>query len=115
MKNKFDMKLVEFNGKPLYDLPEDKTEGGKHTKRVQRKVMTLGGAAVNALLAAVRGEVISGEEKLDRYELAKRIYEAKKSEIEVTVEQIVLIKKCINIVYGPLVYGQCCHMLEGNE
>ena len=112
MKTKFNTKLAEFNGKPLYDGEEDKTDGAK---RAKRKVMTTGRAAVNALLAAVRGEVISGEEKLNRYELAKSIYEAKGSEIEVTAEQIVLIKKCINMVYGPLVYGQCCHMLEGNE
>jgi len=72
---------------------------------------TLKTAIVNALLAPVQKE--SGVDKVKKYELATRVY--KNDEVELTAEEISLIKKCVGENFAPIVVGQVFNILEKKE
>lgn len=83
----------------------------------KEKYITLKRICVNALLSEAKEEkniIITGEEKVKRYELAKKIQEAE-TKVDLKTEEIVLIKKMIGLVYPPLIVGQCFQLLENNE
>jgi len=72
---------------------------------------TLKTAIVNGLLAPVQqGKNESGLDKVKKYELATRVY--KNDEVELTAEDIVLIKKCVGENFAPIVVGQVYEMLD---
>ena len=74
---------------------------------------TLRRACVNALVSETQeSQKDSGEDKVKRWKLANRIADAVE-EIEVTAEEIALIKKKLNDVYATLIVGQAYGMLEG--
>ena len=74
---------------------------------------TLKIAIVNALLSPVEKEI--GTEKVKKLKLAIRVYEAT-DEIDLTAEEIVLIKERVNSSYPlPLVVGRVFEMLEKTE
>jgi hypothetical protein len=95
----FTHEIKQLDGKSIPGL------GGKEKT-------TLKDVAVDALLAQFQDEQnLSGEEKCKRYVLATRIYG--NDEIELTVEEVALIKKLIGRGFSPLVVGQAYSMLEG--
>jgi len=51
------------------------------------------------------------QESVRRYNLAKEVTE--KEEVEVTSEDITMLKKSVVALYKPLVSGQTCLILEG--
>ena len=66
---------------------------------------------VNALLADYKDEQnVSGEQKLERYELALRINAY--DEVELKVEEAALLKKLVAKAYTPLVVGQAWKLIE---
>lgn len=68
-------------------------------------------ALVNALLAP-KQEPDSGVVKIQKYELAKRIYIG--GVVELTVEEVALCKKTIEDAFpSPLLVGQVVELLEG--
>lgn len=71
---------------------------------------TLKLAVVNALLAPIKGQE-SGVEKVKKYELARKVYQ--NDEVELSAEDISLIKSRIGDMFPALVVGQCFEMLEG--
>ncbi len=81
------------------------------------KEFTLKKAAVNALLAETpESQKESGEEKVKRWKLANRIFEAPETEaVEVTAEEITLIKKKINEAYTTIVVGSSFQILEAPQ
>lgn len=101
MKVKVNQKLVALNGNVLKD-----NDG-------QGNVIdaTLKTAIVNGLLAPVQKE--SGVDKVKKYELALRIY--KNDEVELSAEDIVLIKKCVGENFAPIVVGQVWELLENKD
>ncbi len=75
---------------------------------------TLKNAIVNSLLAPLtQGKSEIGVDKVKKYELSRRIYEM--DEIELTPEEIVLIKERVGEVFGAIVVGQVYNLLEGKE
>jgi len=98
MKINFMQTLKELSGAPIC---------------VGEKNLTLKDAACNVLSAAFSDEQISGEEKAKRGLLAFRIYV--NQEIDLTVEELGLIKKLIGKGYGPIVVAQAWDMLEGKK
>jgi len=68
-------------------------------------------AIVNAVLSPVQKE--NGIEKVRKFDLAQRIY--KEDDVELTVEEISLIKERVGEVFPPLVTGQVWNILEGKE
>jgi hypothetical protein len=69
---------------------------------------TFGMAIVNALLSPVQNE--KGIEKVHKYELARKVYES--DTVELTVEDVALIKQRVLDVFPPLVSGQIVKVLE---
>jgi len=66
---------------------------------------------VDALLADYKDEQnVSGEQKLERYELALKINA--EDEVELKVEQAALLKKLVAKAYTPLVVGQVWKAIE---
>jgi len=77
-------------------------EQGNVTEATVRVVL------VNAVLSPVQKE--SGMDKMKKYGLAQRIF--RDDEIELSAEDIVLLKERIGELYAPLVVGQLFQMLE---
>jgi len=93
----FDVELHSLDGSVLQDSATQK--------------ITLKNISVNALLTPA-DEKLAGEEKLKRYNLAQKIY-ASTAGIDMTTEEIALVKKLIGEIYPPLIVGQTWAMLEG--
>jgi len=73
---------------------------------------TLRMAMVNAVLSPVERE--SGMDKVKKYELAKRIHYAT-DDVELSAEDITLIKERVGEVFPVLIVGQMFNILEGKE
>lgn len=92
-------KLKTLSGQVMKDFDENK-EAVDATLRL---------VIVNALLATTKKQE-SGVEKVRKYELAKKAYQ--NDEVELTAEDITLIKNQIGEVFPAVVVGQCFEMLE---
>jgi len=98
MKIDFNVSLKDLRGKALVSETKE--------------LITLRMCAVNAVLALGENDHdMLGEEKVRRWKLAKLIYDGDK-EIEISTEDIALVKKLIAKVYAPLVVGQAWEILE---
>ena len=101
MKVNLNVPLLDLDGKPSLD------EFGKS--------ISLKESCANALIAIKRdGSVGLNEEdslKLTKFNLALKI-NAAKEEIELTPEEVVMIKQAVNSFNGPLVYGRVCEILK---
>lgn len=76
------------------------------------KDLTLCNVATTALLAPERGEELSGNEKMKRFLLAERIYQAD-GEVKVSAEEVVLLKTLIAKHFSALIVGRSYRLLEG--
>ena len=72
---------------------------------------TLKLAIVNAVLSPVQNE--NGVEKVKKFDLAQRIY--KNDEVNLTAEEISLIKERVGESFPPIVVGQVWKILEGQD
>lgn len=75
------------------------------------KALDLAHFAINAILSVQEKSKDGAEEKLKKWDLAKKIQKAD-GETEFTVEEVSLIKKSLADMYGPLIYGQCHDIIE---
>lgn len=73
--------------------------------------ITLKAVAVNSLLAALPNDSPSGEEKVKRFLLATKI-QSGESGVEVTPEDIVLIKRMVGQAMATLIVGQVFVLLD---
>lgn len=71
---------------------------------------TLAIACVNALLAQYADEQASGDEKMQRWTLARKLWRA--AEVSVTSEEIVMLKKLVGRAFSPIVVGRVYEMME---
>lgn len=100
MRKDFTLQLVDLDGNPLKngDKPSD-----------------LCFVALTALMATFDDErTLTGKEKADRYQLAMKINKRPK-EVDITVEQLALVKQLIGKAFGPLVVGQAYELLENDR
>lgn len=96
----FSIALTQLSGEPFRDASGTVQE------------TTLGTVAEVALLASYPDEAnLSGEEKVRRYMLAKRIRSAK-GDLALTAEEIALVKKLIARAFNPLITGQAWALLD---
>ena len=101
MLKRFDAIVTQFDGTPWKD-----------EKGQELKVSTV---IVSALMAQFEDEKsLSGEEKLKRYLIAQRVYEAGSTATEVSAENISLIKACVAKAYATGVVGWVFSYLEGD-
>lgn len=78
------------------------------------------GAVVNGLLAA-DSTALSVDEKIQRFQLAKKIQQAAlnagdgsgPNAVDLSLDERAIIKKVCGAIYTPLVIGQLAAMLEG--
>ena len=74
--------------------------------------LTLRAAAETALMASYPDEQnLSGQEKLKRYILATKIEKATKT-LDLTTDEVTLLKTLIAKAYGPLVVGEAWAVLD---
>lgn len=97
MKINFRTTLKDMDGKPIMETKD--------------KPLLLDKVCVEALLSETPNEQTTGESKLNRFNLAKRIHGS--GEIDVSTEEIVLIKDRVGKHYFPIVVGQVFVLLEG--
>ena len=102
MKRNLNVVLKTLDGQPL-----------KEEHNGTARDVLLSRLAVNALLANYEDEKnLSGDDKVKRFKLAQQINDAD-GEVEVTAEQVSLLKSLIAKGYTPLVVGQAYEILEG--
>lgn len=106
MKIDFDSAITDLNKKEI-KTPIDGKEG----------VLTLKTISVNALLAELplnqRENPETGREKLKKFKLAEKINDG--GEVELTAEDISLIKEKIGKTYATLIVGKSYELLEQEE
>ncbi len=98
MKRNFDQLLTGLGGKPLLNEDQQPTN------------LTLGAICVQALLMTFPDEQVTGEEKFRRYQLAERLSTG--GEVEVTAEEVALLKNLAGKGYVPLMVGAVWKALE---
>jgi hypothetical protein len=109
MKAKPDTVVTNFDGEP-FKAPTAIGADGRAIPGTED--LTLRDVCVNSLLSTKRGDEIDGKTKLERYELAKRIHEAN-GEVELSSEEVTMVKNLVSVFFGIAVYGFCDHVLEG--
>lgn len=87
MRIRFGQQLLNYMGQPLIDGDVK---------------VTLGLIACNALTAVIPGEALTGPEKIERVDLARRIFLNSNGadETQVSVEEVALLKRVINAAYA---------------
>jgi len=109
VKVDFEQPVKTINGIPMVEPVEGEVddEGNQKVRPV-----TLRTAVVNALLAQFQDEKsLSGEEKLKRWDLARKVHGGCDT---LEVEEVALIKTLVGKAYGVAVVGPVYTMLEGD-
>jgi len=100
MKLKTEVVLTNLSGEALKDT---NTKG-------EAVDATLEMCLINALLAPMgQGKTEAGTEKLKKFNLAKKINDNK--EVDLSADDIVLLKNRVGEVYPPLIVGQVYELL----
>ena len=94
MKINFKTKIVDLKGNVIKEGLEE---------------LTVGNICANALVAYTEDKM-EAKSKIENWELAQKII--KEKEVELTPEEIVLIKKVVNEHYGTLVVAQVFRALK---
>ena len=98
MKVKINQKIMGVDGiTPLSNIDKKNTD------------LTLKDVCINSLLSPVQGE--DRKKKIAKYEVYEKLRDAK-IEVELTIEDLALIKECNGIFQPQLLLGQCDRMLE---
>jgi hypothetical protein len=94
MKVDFAAPILDLKGEPIIENGEQ---------------VTLGAITSNALLATYKDETdLAGEEKVKRFKLAV----IAEGEQDLSVEQVVLLKKLIAKAFAPLIVGRAYELLD---
>ena len=119
MQIKVNVQLTKLDGTPMTTVENYDNENFVSTEETpkenpycQKRVdITLQAICVNVLLASTQKDAnISGAEKLERFNLASKI-QANDS-VDLTAEEITLVKKRIGEISVPLVIGKAYELLE---
>lgn len=111
MKRYMNVILKDIEGVEMVEYPNAIKQGEEPTP----VPITIGKIVVNALLASFDDErQLSGDEKARRFRLAQNVYEARKGDgwVDLTAEDITLLKALVGKGYGPLIVGQIYDILE---
>jgi len=108
MRIDFDRALTTLDGEALKYAVEACSACGRPREERSR---TLRNACVDGLMAtSPQDQAITGEEKVRRYQLAVRIHEG--GVVEVSPEDVVLVRERVALLFGSIVVGQVWPMLE---
>ena len=98
MKIKLDQKIMSADGIKAISSQDTKCD------------LVLKDVCINAILHSEKDD--TEKQKYEAYELFVKLRDSQK-EIELTVEEVVKLKKKIGVIYMPLILGQAWDMLEG--
>ncbi len=96
---------ISLNGTPL------KTFEGEDIQDETGKPITLRTACVRALLYTAPNDTTDGQKKFERYKLAEKIMGAK-GHVELTAEELALIKQLVGVIYVTVLVGRIYEALE---
>lgn len=98
----FSQALKALNGEDMKMMNPDGSVGG---------VLKLSEVCSNALLSGYEDEKnLSAEEKVKRFKLAHKVFEA--GEIELASEEATLIRKVVNKKYPTMIVGQVYEVIK---
>ena len=117
MKIDFNYKFVNLDGTVIPERPPEMEE--VNGKQVEKKSppFTLRTACVNVLVMremekrGERAKELTGNEKVKRYELAKKIFKST-GLVDLEAEQVTLLKELIGNIYPPITVGQAFEILD---
>jgi len=104
------MAKINFNV-PLKDMDGDPIKENNQ-KSGEVEIVTMKQAVSTALMSSYPDEKVPPEEKLLRHDLAHKVYKSK-GQIELTIEELGLIKKMVDKAWGPMYLGQIYNHIEG--
>ena len=95
MKIKVNIPILDYDKKPIVDA---------QTKEpvTYRKVFA------NALNALQENETMTGDQKTRIYQISLKLYDS--DEVDLTVDQMSLIKDRVAKFYTPLLFGRTCEL-----
>ena len=96
MKVKINQKLMGSDGAPL-----EKEKG---------QAITFKDIAIHSVLSPVQGD--DEKKKWDKYEIYRKLQDAKGTEVELKTEEVAILKLAIGKVQPPLIMGQCWEIIE---
>ncbi len=120
MQINFNLALKDLDGNPIprklniQQCPKCGFREGKIESMGELTLKALSTDALNAIFQDEQGRGISGEEKAKRGLLAIRIY-ANPEKIDLTTEEISMIKMLVAKIASPLVYFQALEILDPAE
>lgn len=106
MKISLNQKIKDLEGEII-------TTPKKKGKEIIEEDLRLSTVLINSLLANFEDEKgLAGEEKINRYMLAQRIKRKEKTTVDLTAENIQLIKPLVAKAYGISVVGKVWEILD---
>jgi len=132
MKIDFNYKFKTFIGDPireqassltieqLLDIENWQEFDNFRNELSKGKQSTLRSVATNVLLMTEiggngRARELSGDKKVERYDLAMKIHKSPDGLVDLKSEQVTLLKELIAKAYGPLMVGQAYEILDPHE
>jgi len=109
-------KFVSLEGKVLQDakqVPDGKDKDGRDKFKTELSDLTLYRVLLLALIEPVHKLLDGDKEKY--FEIALKINAAKAGMVEVTAEEITILKKAVRPKFGVLIVGETLRMLEGRD
>jgi len=119
MQIQFDQKMTDMNDKPIPEkIPSGETNLMGQAVLVDGPTLTLRKVIINALVAEYHDEQagpqrpgLSGEEKLNRFNLAMKVKKAADS-ADLTIDEVSKVKGLIAKAYSAIIVGQAWTMFE---
>jgi hypothetical protein len=108
--------VLDYEGKPLLTNktnPDGSVVLSEDHKPVQEPELLRNYLAVALNNAAQGEEVFTPEQKAKIYELTTKLY--KKKDVDLTLDDRAFLKERIGKMFGPLIYGRICDILEEKE
>ncbi len=106
MQINFTVEMKNIHGHTLKERMPDPDEPGKTIE----DAVTLKVISVNALLSVEDG--MSGKDKAKRYALAIQINQSDETGLDLSIDDIALVKRLVGKNYSPLVVGQAWQILD---
>ncbi len=116
MKIDFNYTFKELDGTAIAERPPEMKQVDGEMKEVTYPPFTLRKACTNVLVMREadgqgRPKELSGKDKVERYELAKKIHNSK-GLVDLTVEEVALLKELVGRIYPPITVGQAFEILD---
>lgn len=83
---------------------------GEPLQKEKGLAITFKDIAIHSILSPVQGD--DEKKKWDKYEIYRKLQDAKGSEVELKTEEVAILKLAIGKIQPPLIMGQCWEIIE---